>query len=83
MAKFSRATQRNWSDRLVNVLVQQDARFRTFMDGMKERMDQKGKMLSDGDPGSEVQALIFMSGMERVKIDEDLFYIIIEKTKRG
>ena len=70
---------RNSSDSLVNALVQRDTRFRIFMDGIKERMDEKGKILSDSGPDSEIQALIFMSGIERTKIDEDLFYIMMRK----
>jgi ribosomal protein L20 len=74
---------RNWMDRLVNALVQKDPAYRMFMNQMKETMDQKNKILSDTGPNSEVDSILYISRMDRVKVEEDLYYILVEKTKRG
>ena len=74
---------RNWSDRLTNALVQKYPKYRIFMNKLKEAMDQKNKLLSDLNPHDEVGTLVYISQMEREKIEEDLYFILVEKTKRG
>ena len=73
---------RNWMDRLVNALVQKDHKYRFFMNKLKEAMDQKNKLLSDLNAHDEVGTLVHISQMEREKIEEDLYFILVEKTKR-
>jgi 3-methyladenine DNA glycosylase AlkC len=74
---------RNWMDRLTNALVQKDADYRILMNKIKETMDQKNKILSDSGPNDEVDSILFMAKMDRVKVEEDLYYILVEKTKKG
>ena len=78
-----RAEFRNWTDSLVNALVQGDLRFRLFMDNLEEAMDQKPTILSDVSEPDEVGQMIAKSGLARTNIEEDLYYIMVEKTKRG
>jgi hypothetical protein len=63
---------RNWSDKLINALVQKDPKYRFFMKSLKEAMDQKNKLLSDLHENDEVGSIIQFSQMEREKIEEDL-----------
>ena len=74
---------RNWSDRLINALVQKDPKYMFFMKNLKEAMDQKNKLLSDLHKNDEVGSIIQFAGMEREKIEENLYFILVEKTKRG
>ena len=49
---------RNWSDKLINALVQKDPKYRFFMKSLKEAMDQKNKLLSDLHENDEVGSII-------------------------
>ena len=42
-------------------------------------MDQKARILNE----EELCQIITNSSIPRIKIDEDLYYILVEKTKRG
>ena len=70
-------------DRLVNALVQKGSAYRVFMNKLKETMDQKNKILSDTGPNDEVNSILYIAAMDRIKIEEDPYYIIVEKPKRG
>ena len=52
------------------------------MDSLKEAIDQKARILIDGGTSEKLEALVLRSGLERLKIEEDLFYIMVEKTER-
>ncbi len=53
------------------------------MNQLKETMDQKNKILSDTGPNDEVNSILYIAKMDRVKVEEDLYSILVEKTKRG
>ena len=53
------------------------------MNKLKETMDQKNKILSDLNAHDEVETLVYISRMEREKVEENLYFILVEKTKRG
>ena len=60
---------RNWLDRLINALVQKYTRYRTFMNKLKETMDQTNKLLSDLNSHDEVNSISWLSKMERDKVE--------------
>ena len=53
------------------------------MNKLKETMDQNNKILSDAGTHDDVNSIIWIAKMDRNEIEEDFYYILVEKTKRG
>ena len=47
------------------------------MNKLKEALNRKAKTLSDPNENDEVATIIYLSKMQREKIEEDLSYIVV------
>ena len=68
-------------DRLVNALVQKDPNYRKFMGKLKEAMNRKNRILTDVNSTDKVNSITWNAKMHRNRVEEDLYYILVEKTK--